>query len=63
SKDQPKSQAASMARDVHVIVRHKNDIAWPGPVWGMGNAEPYTADQQASVRAQLLAEIEGLNLT
>ncbi|MGM0614348.1 MAG: HIT domain-containing protein [Pseudomonadota bacterium] len=48
---------------VHVIVRHKNDAAWPGPVWGLGNAEPYTPDQQASVRAQLLAEIERLNLT
>lgn len=48
---------------VHVIVRHKNDAAWPGPVWGLGNAEPYTTDQQASVRAQLLAEIERLNLT
>ena len=48
---------------VHIIVRHKNDAAWPGPVWGLGNAEPYTPDQQASVRAQLLAEIERLNLT
>ncbi|XGA80526.1 HIT domain-containing protein [Halomonas sp. CH40] len=48
---------------VHIIVRHKNDAAWPGPVWGLGSAEPYTPDQQASVRAQLLAEIERLNLT
>lgn len=48
---------------VHIIVRHKNDAAWPGPVWGLGSPEPYTADQQASVRAQLLAEIEHLELS
>jgi diadenosine tetraphosphate (Ap4A) HIT family hydrolase len=31
---------------VHVIARRKNDAAWPGPVWGVGTAEPYT-DAQA----------------
>jgi len=47
---------------MHIIVRHQDDAAWPGPVWGAGTAEPYTPDQQANVRAQLLAEIEGLGL-
>ncbi|MGY4878470.1 HIT domain-containing protein [Vreelandella aquamarina] len=47
---------------MHIVVRRQDDAAWPGPVWGNGTAEPYTPDQQASVRAQLLAEIEGLGL-
>jgi diadenosine tetraphosphate (Ap4A) HIT family hydrolase len=30
---------------VHVIARHKNDYAWPRPVWGQGSAVPYTPEQ------------------
>jgi diadenosine tetraphosphate (Ap4A) HIT family hydrolase len=26
---------------VHVIARNEGDAAWPGPVWGVGAAEPY----------------------
>ncbi len=26
---------------IHVIARQTNDAAWPGPVWGVGTAEPY----------------------
>lgn len=25
----------------HIIARFENDAAWPGPVWGVGTAEPY----------------------
>jgi diadenosine tetraphosphate (Ap4A) HIT family hydrolase len=28
---------------VHVIGRRPDDAAWPGPVWGQGEAVPYTA--------------------
>jgi diadenosine tetraphosphate (Ap4A) HIT family hydrolase len=28
---------------VHVIARNADDAAWPGPVWGVGQAEPYAA--------------------
>jgi diadenosine tetraphosphate (Ap4A) HIT family hydrolase len=28
---------------VHVVARKRNDLAWPGPVWGHGNPKPYTA--------------------
>lgn len=38
---------------VHVIARQTDDAAWPGPVWGVGTAEPYTADN-------LTALLEGL---
>jgi len=27
---------------LHVIVRFKEDAAWPGPVWGQGTAEAYS---------------------
>jgi len=29
---------------VHIIARHRDDAAWPAPVWGVGTAEPYTED-------------------
>ena len=29
---------------VHVIARRANDAAWPRPVWGFGEREPYTTD-------------------
>lgn len=29
---------------VHVIARHTNDAAWPRPVWGAGEREPYAPD-------------------
>lgn len=28
---------------IHVIARQQDDFAWPGPVWGIGQAQPYTA--------------------
>jgi diadenosine tetraphosphate (Ap4A) HIT family hydrolase len=38
---------------VHVIVRKRDDIAWPAPVWGKHPAQPYTEEQVAAIRAQL----------
>ena len=29
---------------VHVVGRRTDDPAWPGPVWGVGAAEPYASD-------------------
>lgn len=26
---------------IHIIARHENDAAWPGPVWGVGRAKSY----------------------
>lgn len=47
---------------LHVIVRFEEDAAWPAPVWGQGQAEPYDADGQAKRRDEILAIIEGLDL-
>jgi len=27
----------------HIVARNPGDAAWPGPVWGHGSAEPYSA--------------------
>ena len=40
---------------VHVIVRKRDDAAWPAPVWGKHPALPYTDEQVATVRARLRA--------
>jgi diadenosine tetraphosphate (Ap4A) HIT family hydrolase len=38
---------------VHVIARHEGDANWPGPVWGFGKAEPYTAAEKERLVAVL----------
>jgi diadenosine tetraphosphate (Ap4A) HIT family hydrolase len=32
---------------VHVIARFQTDPAWPSPVWGRGEREPYAANRLA----------------
>lgn len=29
---------------IHIVARNPGDAAWPGPVWGNGSAEPYSAN-------------------
>ncbi|WP_433771761.1 HIT domain-containing protein [Pseudomonas putida] len=38
---------------MHVIVRKREDAAWPAPVWGKHPAIPYSAGQVAAIREQL----------
>ena len=42
---------------VHVIARHEGDVAWPGPIWGVGDSEDYADDvlqtRLAALRAAL----------
>lgn len=38
---------------IHVIAREAGDAAWPGPVWGHGTGEPYTAQAQEARLATL----------
>jgi diadenosine tetraphosphate (Ap4A) HIT family hydrolase len=38
---------------MHVIVRRRDDAAWPAPVWGKHPAQPYTAEQIAAIRDKL----------
>jgi len=49
---------------VHHIVRYKNDIAWPNPVWGYVAAIEYSPDRLEevceSVRDILLEQFQAL---
>ncbi len=38
---------------VHVIARQTTDAAWPKPVWGIGDALPYTDAHRTALLAQL----------
>jgi diadenosine tetraphosphate (Ap4A) HIT family hydrolase len=40
---------------LHHIVRFRNDESWPGPVWGKGQAQPYTPAAREAVIQRLLS--------
>jgi diadenosine tetraphosphate (Ap4A) HIT family hydrolase len=40
---------------VHVIARFHGDAAWPDPVWGKGEAEPYPVAERDVVVARIAA--------
>ena len=46
---------------IHVVIRRHNDATWPAPVWGNGSPSAYELDDQADMRAQLPALIQGFD--
>ncbi|TAN04241.1 MAG: HIT domain-containing protein [Rhodanobacteraceae bacterium] len=38
---------------VHVVARLQGDGAWPGPVWGVGTAQPYPSTEREALLARL----------
>ena len=42
---------------VHLIARYRDDAAWPGPVWGVGEARPWGEDARPLIE-QLSKELE-----
>ena len=38
---------------VHVVARFVSDVAWPGPVWGAGEREPYPAHASGALVGRL----------
>ena len=36
---------------VHHIVRYKQDVSWPKPVWGQQPAQPYTQKRISEIKA------------
>lgn len=38
---------------IHVIARFAGDPAWPGPVWGRGQAAPYETDAARQFGAEI----------
>ncbi|MDA8881259.1 HIT domain-containing protein [Alphaproteobacteria bacterium] len=61
SENSDKINVASLGNIVpqfhlHLIARHKNDAAWPGPVWGVGVAEPF-CDEQAKAVIHMMQDL------
>lgn len=46
---------------LHHVARRRDDAAWPGPVWGRGQAQPYQA-VQAQARVDALRRALGDHL-
>ncbi len=44
---------------MHVIVRRREDVAWPAPVWGLHPAQAYSAEQLALLKARLRLVLTG----
>ncbi|MBB1521233.1 HIT family protein [Aquipseudomonas guryensis] len=44
---------------MHVIVRRREDAAWPAPVWGKHPAKAYEPEQIAAVRERLRLVLTG----
>ncbi|MGB0843664.1 MAG: HIT family protein [Alphaproteobacteria bacterium] len=38
---------------MHVVARNADDCAWPGPVWGAGQAVPYSETELKQMKADL----------
>ena len=38
---------------VHLIVRTEGDAAWPGPIWGVGDAVAYSEEERVDVLKKL----------
>jgi diadenosine tetraphosphate (Ap4A) HIT family hydrolase len=45
---------------VHIVARQLGDAAWPGPVWGVGQAVPYEGNALKAVLGRLGPAIAGL---
>ena len=48
---------------IHHIVRYKNDIAWPAPVWGKFDAIPYTKQIQQKIKNTISNELKARGVT
>lgn len=46
---------------IHHIVRYKQDIAWPAPVWGKFAATPYTKQKIIKIRQLMSHYIKEVN--
>lgn len=44
---------------MHVIVRRRDDAAWPAPVWGRHPVQAYAPEQLLAIKARLRAVLTG----
>jgi diadenosine tetraphosphate (Ap4A) HIT family hydrolase len=47
---------------VHVLARFVSDAAWPGPVWGVGQAQPYPPHMAGVTMDRMVAALKPLGL-
>jgi diadenosine tetraphosphate (Ap4A) HIT family hydrolase len=47
---------------VHVLARFVSDAAWPGPVWGVGQAQPYPPHMAGVVLDRITAALRPFGL-
>lgn len=38
---------------LHVVARHKDDEAWPAPIWGAGAPQARSADSRSALMAEI----------
>ena len=43
---------------IHVIARFTDDAAWPNPIWGVGQEEPYSAEELEQTLSKLKGELD-----
>lgn len=44
---------------IHHVVRYRDDVAWPAPVWGAHPAKPYSDKQKSEVIKRLKQGLDG----
>jgi len=42
---------------VHHVVRYKNDVSWPKPIWGQQPLTPYTEIELAALKEKVLPKL------
>ncbi|OIQ47469.1 MAG: hypothetical protein BM565_06495 [Gammaproteobacteria bacterium MedPE] len=42
---------------VHHVVRFTSDDTWPGPIWGVGEAVPYSDDVLMAMKSRIAAKL------
>ena len=42
---------------IHIIARQTNDAAWPAPVWGVGEAQPYSEDAAKTLIQKIASKL------
>jgi len=42
----------------HIVARFESDDTWPGPIWGIGKAKPYSQAQMMEFIETIKAELE-----
>jgi len=45
---------------IHHVARYQGDETWPAPVWGKGQAIPYSGDEREAVCQQIKSALQDL---